>query len=249
MKLLPILAICLSITAAHSITVAPDGVSISGPDCDPSNTVVVFSPDYSTFSILYSTMETNTVGVRRRVNPNPSEYDPTASVFAPPKRCNVKIAFRPAPGKQLELQQIEYRAYVNAPSDQTFAVIESKHRFLQGSVVTGGVTRNPSEWYIGGVTMAKQGPFVDELEWSARFDATARTPDMGLQVSNCTGVADFTIETTVRAHSFNPDQDVYVMLDSADGTFQEQSAVYKIAEKNCDSTNRRRDRVCRNGRC
>jgi hypothetical protein len=249
MKTVLALAFCLSTTVAHAITVAPGGVSITGPDCDPNNTTVAFSPDFSTFSILYQSMETSTVGVLRRVNSNPEEYDPSASVFAPPKRCNVKIAFRPAAGKQLELQQIDYRAYVNVPDDKSYAVIESKHRFLQGSLVTGGSTRNPSEWYIQGNLMLKQGPYDGEFVWSARYAPTATRPDMGLHVSNCTGVADFVIETTVRGHVFNSSEEVYVMLDSADGTLQEQSAVYKIAEKNCDATNRRRDRVCRNGRC
>jgi hypothetical protein len=210
---------------------------------------VVFSPDFSTFSVLYQGMETGTAGLdpalRRRLEEDELRQ---MALMATPRRCKIQIAFRVAPGKQLELQQIDYRAYVNAPSDRTFAVIESKHLFIGGSIVMGR-GRNPSDWHLNGVTMLKQGPFDDDLVWSARFSPTATTPNLGLHVSNCSGTADFGMDTIVRSHTFDPAVDVFVALDSADATMSEQSAVYRIAEKNCDETNRRRDRVCRNGRC
>ncbi len=237
----PLIALALSLTAFSAQAITVSGVSISGPDCDSSNTSIAFSPDNATFSILYGAMDTTTQGMDRD--------NSVEQLRAPERKCAIKIGFRPAAGKQLELQQIDYRGFVSAPTSQVTGVIESLHRFLGGSVQSGR-GRTPSEWLRNGILLVKQGPFQDDFVWSARYSPTANDPNNGLHLSNCTGTADFIINTTVRGYTSDINQDVSVVLDSADGRVGgSQTAIYKIVEKKCDSQNQSRDRICRNRAC
>lgn len=238
MKSLLVALLTLSTMSAHALSV--ESVSITGPDCNSSNTSVVFSPDYSTFSILYGSMETSSQGVPRDLE--------MGKAVAPMRRCKILIAFRPAAGKQVELQQIDYRGFVSAPSDKSYGIIESNHRFLGGSVAMG-TGRMPSANLNSGIFIIKQGPFQDDFNWSARYSANAHFPNLGLQISNCTGKADLSIDTNVRGHSFDMDQDVDVVLDSADARLGGQTATYKLVENKCDKNNQARDRICRNRAC
>ncbi len=230
----------LSLSASSAFALGVESVSITGPDCDSSNTSVVFSPDNATFSILYGSMETTSQG-------GPRDYD-MGKAIAPQRRCKITIAYRPAAGKQVELQQIDYRGFVSAPTDKSYGIIESKHRFLGGSIAMG-TGRSPSEHLNSGVFIIKQGPYQDDFSWSARFSPTSHFPNLGMHISNCTGKADLVIDTNVRGHSFDIEQDVSVVLDSADARLGGQAAVYKVVENKCDKINQARDRVCRNRVC
>lgn len=231
-----LLALTLSLSA-HALTVQGGRAIISGPHCNDGNTRVVFSPDNATFSILYDDMTTSTRDAVRG----------EGTVFAPAKTCRIRIPFVTVRGKQVELQQVDYRGFVSVSAARAYAVIESKHQFPRGTVVVSN-GRWPSDRLNSGVTFLKEGPFQDDVTWAARFSPTATSPNMGLHISLCDGNANLDIETTIRAHSFEPDGEVEVMLDSADASLG-ASATYRVVEKNCDEVNRRRERVCRRGTC
>ncbi len=57
------------------------------------------------------------------------------------------------------------------------------------------------------------------------------------------------IDTNVSSHSFDIEQDVSVVLDSADARLGGQAAVYKVVENKCHKINQARDRVCSNRVC
>jgi hypothetical protein len=231
-----LLVLALSLNA-FALGVQGGRAIITGPHCNDGNTRVVFSPDNATFTILYDELSTSTRdGVRSE-----------SAVHAPNKICRIRIPFTTARGKQVELQQVDYRGFVSAPSDKAYGVIESKHRFPNGTVVVAN-GRWPSDRMLSGLLFFKQGPFQENVTWAARYSPTASSPNMGLHVSLCDGAANLDIETSIRAHSFDPADEVEVMLDSADATLG-ASATYKVVEKNCDEVNRRRERVCRRGTC
>ena len=216
---------------------------ISGRDCDESNTSVVLSPDNTAFTILFSSLVTSTVGVE----PNQNNMK-----YAPQKSCNVRINFRPRPGHQIELKYVEYRGYMDAPGPKTYAWFQSKHEFIGGSVITKEMGRVNTSRFVGALGIYKnnlpQGG--QEVLWQARYAGTDPKRDIGAYISNCTGTAPLSIEASVKAHTFDPNIDATVMMDSADGQIRTgQTTRYEVREVPCDAWNKQRDKVCRRGTC
>jgi hypothetical protein len=206
------------------------GVTLGGPNCDPQNTQVVFSPDHSSFSILFSGMNVETQS---------SPGDSAAYGYA---QCSVDINMTIPAGMQLELRSVDYRGYMFLPSDQSYGTINSAHHFV-GGTVDSPFGRSWGAQFVGGVSMINQGPFDSNVFYEANYGFGTTS---GKHYTRCSGQADLKIRVEARTHTFNVAEVSRVDLDSGDGTF---STEYGLALMPCDAHNRRLDRICRRGSC
>jgi hypothetical protein len=195
-----------------------------GPDCDERNTVAVFAEDFSSFSLIFSELSTSTDAVKNNKKKR----------VAPEKNCTISIAFEVDSGFQVEVDQVDYRGYINVPTSKTAASISSQHFFVNGSVLTnnGRILGNRLPASSG---VAKVGPFEGDVVWSSRYR------NVGRHASACNGSEALALKLNLRASSRDRAAEAFVALDTADANISNRSvATYRIQVKRCDAWNRAR---------
>jgi hypothetical protein len=220
----------------------------AGSGCPQDTASIVFAPDNSAISILYSEMNVTSdmpaVGRRGRLRPNLGGN----GVSAGNRECIVDIDIRIPVGMQLELTSVDYRGFVDLPNDQSYATINSMPYFI-GGTVDSAFGRMAGSQLIGGTSFIKRGPLTDSVFWQANYAGQSIRGNgfvSGKNISACRGQANLRIKTQTSTHTFDPSIVASLYLDSADAAF---SAQYGLTLKPCDAENRKREKLCSRGSC
>ena len=214
-KSLMILGISLISSLAYS-QVQYLGHQSSGKGCPNGTASVTLAPDNSSFTILYSEMQTQADGPRKEAR----------------KVCDVVLNFEIPKGLQLEFTAVEYRGFMGLDGAGAWGYVNSRAYFVNGyKVIPGGRPQLTTDLTAPILRFFQQGPLFEEFTWRADYNGRLQRV-----ISACQGSAQAKIKTEIISSNGPEGGSSSVNLDSVDGSFSQE---YKIALKPCETKQRR----------
>ncbi|MES3039097.1 MAG: DUF4360 domain-containing protein [Bdellovibrionota bacterium] len=175
----------------------------NGNGCPSGTYAVVFAPDQSSFSVLFSRMNVATKNAQRQ------DADSKRA------KCVVSVDMQLAPGTQISLDRVDYRGFYILEKNAKLAMI-SEHFFENGATL---VRKQNKDMYVaggtapGGMRQRLRGPGSESFFWTA-------TKSNQESISPCGGGTRLHVVTSVVLQGGGNSQS-QASVDSADGTFSQ----------------------------
>jgi hypothetical protein len=203
-KIIFLASLLFSVAQANAQAISAVGTQSYGGACPEGSYQVIWSPDMTTFTILFSKMNVSIPGVA------PQET----------QRAKCAISINLVVGGQVTVDRIDYRGFYQLDAG-AYAMMSSQYFFENGAAayIRGkSVSYMPSAMFAGGIRKSFAGPGLDNFTW------TSSSAGSYTNLSPCGGPTTLDIITRLNVSSENI-ASAQANLDSADGTM---AVTYKL---------------------